>query len=53
MEYCKDILASFQPLCRLDGTKVSSSSYSAVEVRVQPVLVREFKPITALNPVSN
>lgn len=23
VEYCKDILACFQPVCRLDGTKVS------------------------------
>lgn len=25
VEYCKDTLASFQPVCRADGTKVSGS----------------------------
>lgn len=33
VEYCKDVLACFQPVCRPDGTKVSAFPLSPLYAR--------------------
>lgn len=52
MEYCKDILACFQPRCRLDGSKVGKWSMLVDQLfSIGEVAPKEIQPAYLITSV--